>query len=642
MKVNAVRPYVGDWPNDITRLQPVPLRRVKIGGFLGRRVNKNVTSLLAGLKSPIPRAFEALAAGETPGEDNLRPAADSELYKWIEGMAYATVYDSSPELACELDRIVHLVVRQQKPDGYINTQVPPLERLDMRTQPHLYDLYIAGHFFEAAVAHFRATGQSTLLNSACRWADWFISQYKAGHPYFAKVGEAEHPEAELALIRLYRATGKKRYLDFAVTLTNMSRVAEKVAELWCGAKKLHAVRSGYLLSARAELYLETGKPEFLGHLEALWNELVSTRLYVAGGIGYMENIPELPYDLPQTVHNPHMPYMDIAETCASVAMMMFTWRMHAILGESRYFDMIETILYNHFLGALSLDNLGIFYYNPLKLVGDQVGRTDHGGCRSCRTMLPQIHSPGCCISNVWRFLAALPEYLFCADKKGLFINLYTSSTLEHTLPNGTLVKIVVRTDYPHDGKITIRVFCDQPVSFALRLRVPGWCMRALLRVSDEGEKQLEGGSYVTIDRTWQNEDTVDLVLEMAVRMLFLRHEIRSEAGCVAFARGPLVYCLEQEDVEIPIERIRIPLHPDDVPQVGVRWRPNLLAGVNVLHAPAVVSPASQNKTSLYFEAEGSLPATDVPLIPFYARANRSKSSRWVTLIPQGPAVKNNE
>jgi len=640
MNAKELHAYVGDWPNSISRLCPIPLTRIKVGGFLGRRVNKNITSLLAGLKSPIPRAFEALAAGETPGEGNIRPAADSELYKWIEGAAYATVYNGSQELACELDRIVRLVVAQQKPDGYINTQVPPLERLDMRTQHHLYDLYIAGHFFEAAVAHFRATGQRVLLDSACRWADWFIAQYEAGHPYFAKSGEMEHPEVELALIRLYRVTGIKRYFDFAVALTNMSKVSEKVAELRCGAKKLHVVRCGYLLTARAELYLETGKQEFLEHLEALWNELISTRLYITGGIGYIENIPQLPYDLPQTIHNPHMPYMDIAETCASVAIMMFTWRMHAILGKSRCFDMIETTLYNHFLGALSLDNLGIFYYNPLKLIGNQVGRTDHGGSRYYRTRLPQIHSPACCISNVWRFLAAVPEYLFSVDEKGFFVNLYTSSTIEHLLPNGVFVKLVINTEYPHNGKITIRVFCDQPSSFLLRLRVPGWCMQASLTVSEEEEKQLEGGSYVTIERTWKNEDTVKLVFEMPVRMLFSLPEVQSNTGCVAFARGPLVYCLEQEDTEIPIEQIHIPLHPDEVSRVQVRWRSDILGGVNILHIPVVVSPAPQNKTSSYFEAKGLFSPTNVPFIPFYARANRSRSSGWTTLIPQGPAVRN--
>ena len=194
--------------------------------------------------------------------------------------------------------------------------------------------------------------------------------------------------------------------------------------------------------------METGSEEMLRHLPGLWDELVDTRMYVTGAIGsHGEQISQEPYDLPHTRDNPNR---SMGETCASVAMIMFSWRMHAITGDSRYFDVIENTLFNHYLGAIALNGLGTFYYNPMRVVGDQSKKTDHWHRpATARCMLPEVNRTSCCMPNCWRFLGALPEYIFSYDEKGLLVNLYTSASVRHVLTDGREIDLSVDTQYPH-------------------------------------------------------------------------------------------------------------------------------------------------------------------------------------------------
>ncbi|MCC7155645.1 MAG: glycoside hydrolase family 127 protein, partial [Bryobacterales bacterium] len=208
----AAAAVASDWPVSFARCHPVPLRNVETRGFLGDRVTRNGASVLRGVETPLPRGFEARAAGAEPGPETRRLAADSDLYKWMEGAAYMLAITGDKEIEHQLERIGALVIKNQKPDGYINTQVPPALRFDPKIN---HDLYTAGHFFEAAVAHYRATGRSTLLNAARRWADYLIKEYESGNPYFQTIAQREHSEYELGFLRLYRATGDERYLNLA-------------------------------------------------------------------------------------------------------------------------------------------------------------------------------------------------------------------------------------------------------------------------------------------------------------------------------------------------------------------------------------------------------------------------------------------
>jgi len=603
-----------DWSLEHGRCQPVPLREVNVSGYLGNRINRNTASVLAGMESVITKGFEAQVAGKPLPSEANRLAADSDLYKWLEGACYVFARTGNKEVKDAIDRIAAMIIKCQHDDGYINTQVPPKKRFDPSVR---HELYIAGHFFEAAVAHYRVTGQRNLLDAARRWADYLISEYQNGNPYYTTTALREHSEYELGLLRLYRATGEKKYLDFSETLTKeLCKVGPKVADIKAGGG-LHAVRVGYLLTGMADLYLETGSEEMFRYLPELWDELVQTRMYVTGAIGsHGESISKLPYDLPHTRDHPER---FLGETCASVAMIMFSWRMHGVFAESRYFDVIENTLYNHYLGAISLDGKGTFYYNPMRMVGDLSDKSDHGHKpASSRCMLPKLNRTSCCITNCWRFLGALPEYIFSCDREGLFVNLYTTSSVNHTLPGDRAISLSVETKYPHDGNVKVRFEGKKPTSFKLRLRIPGWCKSATAMLPGEKEKSVAPGRYLVIERLWKSGDTVELKFEMPVRVVESDPRVKANAGQIVFARGPVLFCLEKEDVDFPVEQATVAIDLKDVEkQVEVKWHEDLLDGIHTLSVPGKVG--------------GRM--VKLKLVPWSVRANRSEDSRWVIFLP---------
>jgi uncharacterized protein len=603
---------VADWPKGNAKCLAVPLTEVEVHGYLGRRIDRNVGSLLLGLKSPIPDGFIAVVAGTEKPEYRL--AADSDVYKWLEGACYVFKRTGDQEIKKAIDYIAGLIARCQHDDGYINTQVPPKKRWDPTVR---HDLYIAGHFFEAAAAHFRVTGETNLLDVACRWADYLIDEYENGNAYFKTDAFKEHSEYELGFLRLYRATKNRNYLDFSITLTQkLCKVGPKVADIKAGGG-LHAVRVGYLLAGMADLYLETGSKEMLQYLPGLWEELVDTRMYVTGAIGsHGEHISAEAHVLP---HSRNHPDRSMGETCASLAMIMFSWRMHAITGESHYFDVIENTLYNHYLGALALNGLGIFYYNPMRVVGDQSEKTDHyHRPATARCKLPEINRTTCCMPNSWRFLGALAEYVFSYDEAGIFVNLYTSATVRHVLADGREIALVVDTQYPHTGDVEIYFAGKTPTSFNLRLRIPGWCKSAAAEWPGQKKRSVKSGEYLEIDRMWNNGDAIHLQLDMPVRMVLPDGRVEANAGQVVFARGPILFCLEKEDVDFPVDAACVAIRPEEVEKhVEVEWHQDLLEGIHVIRVPGRVD----GKT------------VDLKLIPWSVRANRSEESRWVIFLP---------
>ncbi|MHC4914274.1 MAG: glycoside hydrolase family 127 protein [Planctomycetota bacterium] len=600
--------------------RPLPLSDVKVGGFLGAwRGRNNRESLLAGLEGALRERFEKLSRGEDPGKEG-RLASDSDLFKWMEGCAYALVTDpDNAKVREELERTVDMVIAAQREDGFLTSRVGE-EAAPFTLRNH--DLYCCGHYLEAAVAHFGATGSHRMLESACRFADFYLRKWQEGHEYFdARVGEREHAEIELALVRLHRATGERKYLDFAMAVTDMATLAPRVRDLWIGGGKTHCVRVGYYLAACAEIYADTGEERYREPLEPLWEEIVSTLTYVTGGVGTGEKFPFSPFELPQRG--------DIAETCASIAMIMWGRRMHGLTGEAKYFDAMETALYNNVLGALSLDSRGIYYYQPLFTPRSGAdGRHWPGGSRA-RVSLPELHRTSCCFPNIWRFLPALGEYLCSTSDSGICVNLYSSSTVGFRSPSGETVALEVETDYPHDGSVKITVDAEQPARFDLRLRIPAWCPGSSVTVNGERTGNPVPGYYVKIERAWQGSDVVELDLPMRAEALRSRPEIADNAGQVAFRRGPLVYCLEDLDAQgIDLERVVL-LSEEAIEG----WEPGLLGGVHALQAQVAESscPDEPYPPSGSF---GTGPARTVKLVPFCARANRAEDPAWRVWLPK--------
>jgi len=300
-------------------------------------------------------------------------------------------------------------------------------------------------------------------------------------------------------------------------------------------------------------------------------------------------------------------------------MIMFTWRMHAITGESRCFDVTENALYNHYLGAIALNGQGTFYYNPMRMVGDQSGKTDHSHTPpTARCMLPEINRTTCCMPNCWRFLSALPECVFSYDEAGLFVNLYTSATVNHALTDGREIALSVDTQYPHEGDVEVRFDGERATPFQLRLRIPSWCESARAERPGQREQSVKGGDYLVIDRTWREGDTVQLRLDMPVRMIPPDRRVKANAGQVVLARGPELFCLEKEDVDFPVEKASVAIRPEEVKgRVDVTWHPDLLGGIHMLGLPGLVDGEE----------------VELKLVPWSVRANRCDTSRWVIFLP---------
>ncbi len=492
-----------DWPAVHAHSQPIPIEAVAIEGYLGRRIDQNLDSLLAGLASPVVRYFESSVEGRQQVEEEaIRLAADSDLYKWLEGASYVFVRSGDSRLKASIDRMAVLILQCQERDGYINAQKEHKDRFD-----------------------------------------------------------------------------------------------EKVCH---------------------DLYLETGREDLLQHVPGLWDEIVDSRMYVTGAVAsHGESFSPEPFNLPHTqLENKDR---SLGETCASIAFILYSWRMHAITGESRHFDAIENTLYNHVFGAASLDGMGTFYYNPMRMVGDLNEHTDHWHRPvSSRCMLPKVNRTSCCMTNLWRFLGALPEYVFSFDPNGVSINLYTSASVTHGLPDGRRIDLTIETEYPHQGEVSIRFDGEEPTPYNLRLRIPGWCSAATVDWPEEKKQGIAGGCTFEIDRTWEKGDTVQLALDIPVRMILSDARVVANTGQVVFARGPVLYCLEQEDVQFPVEQAAVALDPADVSErVRVEWCPDLLSGIHTLRLPGLVDGEP----------------TEFTLVPWSVRANRSENSRWVIFLP---------
>ena len=605
--------FAADWPDNETRCRPVPLDKVIVGGFLGKYVNQNLDSLLFAFESALFDGFNAKASGNVPDSRSMRLAADSDVYKWLEGASYVLARTGDEELKKVVGNVVSLILTCQDDDGYINTQVPPGTRFDPKIN---HDLYVAGHFFEAAAAHARATGRKELLQAACRWADYLISEYEKGNSYYGTVGERQHSEYELGFLRLYREAGDPKFLDFTATLARMCKVGPKVIDVHAGAGALHAVRFGYLMSGLADLFMETGDESRYRHLSGIWRELVETRSYVTGAIGsHGETLSTEPFDLPHTRDNPDR---TMGETCSSIAMILFSWRMFSITGKSEVYDVIERILYNHVFGALALNGMGSFYYNPMQVIGDLTGKTDHWHVPACtRGMLPEMNKTFCCMPNCRRFIGALPEYVFSYTPGELYVNLYTSSSVQVVSSSGNAMQFSVETGYPHEGKVVVKCSGGSG-ELTLRLRIPGWCKKADIELPDETTASAGPGTFYDLKREWEEGDTVILKLPMPIRIIEPDPRVEADKNQVVFARGPLVYCLESEDLDFSIEQARVICRPDEVEsRCQMKWNKDMFGGVHTISVPGTDGTRDINMT----------------LIPWYCRANRGDDSRWICHIP---------
>lgn len=524
-------------------INAVDFSHVKIeDGFWSPRLEKHITATLPVCIDQIEnqtgriRNFENAAKGE--GEHSGIFFDDSDVYKALEGMAYALVNHPDPALEQKADEWIDKFAAAQQPDGYINTFYT-LTGLDNRwSNMDKHEMYCAGHMTEAAVAYYQATGKRKLLDVAIRMADHMMSVFGPGKRDWVP----GHEEIELALVKLYQVTGEQKYLDFANWLLeerghghgSMGNEGTWNPTYYQDDKPVkemsdiagHAVRCMYLYCGMADVAALKHDTAYIAAMNRLWDDVVLRNMYVTGGIGSSasnEGFTE-DYDLPNLEA--------YCETCASVGMVFWNLRMNQFTGDSKYIDVLERSMYNGALAGISLSGDRFFYVNPLESKGDH-HRQAWYGC-------------ACCPSQISRFLPSIGNYLYGTSKEAIWVNLYIGSTATIPVEKGEIT-LKQQTRYPWDGAVKLTVQTATPMQKEIRLRVPGWCHQYQLAVNGQAVEAAEEKGYAVLNRTWQAGDEITLHMAMPVEQVAADPRVKANDGKRAIQRGPLVYCMEEID-----------------------------------------------------------------------------------------------
>lgn len=486
---------------------------------------------------------------------------DSDVAKVLEGMANALAIHKDAELEQEADELIDLIVSSQQSDGYLNSYFSQIDTEKRWTDlSWAHELYCAGHLIEAAVAYYEATGKRKMLDSMCRYADYIESVF--GREDGKKHGYPGHPELELALVRLYHATGNRKYLNLSKYFIDergqepnyfvqenkdnanvlVNRQAHEPLRNQTEAVG-HAVRAVYLYSGMTDIAAETGDESLRDACIRLWESITERKMYITGGIGskWQGELLGDDYFLPNDTA--------YAESCASIGLVYFASRMLNLEGGVKYADIIEKALFNGAISGLSLDGDKFFYSNRLDIdvSGNEVKLPDH---------LSKVRLPwfvcSCCPTNYCRFIPSIGQWLYSYAEDSISINIPVQSSLD--VKTG---KLRVESNYPWDGKIKIAV--ERGGDFSLRLRVPGWCCKAAFAVNGKKIKpEIENG-FAVIRRKWNSGDTVEYELDMPVMVMRARSEVSNNIGKIALQRGPIVYCLESTDNPVPLSSIIVPV-----------------------------------------------------------------------------------
>jgi DUF1680 family protein len=589
-----------------------------------------------------------IAAGQEEGRHRGPAFNDADVYRWLEAVAAVYAVTRDAELDRLMDGVIATIGQAQRADGYLHTPVLIRQRNGDRDarpfqDPLGFETYNMGHLLTAACVHHRATGKVNFLAVARKTADYLCATFTHPTPQLARC--AICPSHYMGMVEMYRTTRAPRYLAMARkfldlrdlvadgTDDNQDRIPFRQQTQAAG----HAVRANYLYAGAADLYAETGDRSLLVPLLAVWDDLAATKLYVTGGCGalYDGASPDgakeqkqirrvhqaygRAYQLPNsTAHN---------ETCASVASVLWNWRMLQVTGQARFADALERVLYNAALGGVSVDGKAFFYTNTLRQL-DQMP----AALRWSRTRQPFLSS-FCCPPNIVRTVAEASSYAYGRSEKGIWVNLYGSSVVTTQLADGAVLKLTQETDYPWDGRVKLTLDAVPKGAYSVLLRIPAWARSATLTVNGTPEmKAPEPGMYHEVRRTWSPGDTLELRLPLRAQLLQAHPLVEEARNQVAVKRGPIVYCLESADLPTGVAVL------DVVLPHGLELRPRhdgkLLGGVTVLEGRAEAISESAWGKDLYRELGSTAGRSiDLRLIPYYAWGNRGRSEMtvWIPL-----------
>ena len=631
--------HVTDYP-----IQPVAFTQVHLtDDFWKPRLETNATVTIPYILNECRKNKRIdnflIAAHKKKGAMSTYPFDDTDLYKLIEGASYSLQEKYDAKLDRELDTLIQIIGEAQEPDGYLytfrtahNTKMIDWMGTKRWEKDSIlsHELYNCGHLYESAVAHYAATGKKTFLNIAIKNADLLVKTFGPDklHEY------PGHQVVELGLVKMYRATGKKQYLDLAKFFLDArgphgdayNQANKKVVDQTEAVG--HAVRAAYMYTGMADVAALTNDEGYLDAIDTIWSDVVLRKLYITGGIGATGGGEAFgaAYDLPNM--------SAYAETCAAIGNVFWNQRMFLLHGDSKYMDVLERTLYNGLLSGISLSGNRFFYPNPLASVG-QHQRSAWFDC-------------ACCITNMTRFLPSMPGYIYAQNANDLYVNLFVSNNATIKLKS-TDVKLIQETKYPWQGAVTIRVEPAKTSDFAMHIRIPGWARNEPVTGSDlysfmnddathipvyvNGEKvnyTMQKG-YAVINRSWKKGDEIKIDFPMNVEKITANQKVKADVGRLALQRGPLMYCIEgvdQKDSGVQS------LVADTSAVINAIYKPDVLNGITELHFTGYetrkdsVQNISENKQT-------------ITAIPYYSWNNRGAGEMevWIPYSADGAKPK---
>lgn len=492
---------------------------------------------------------------------------DSDVFKALEAIAYSLKNNPDSALERKADEWIDIIAAAQQPDGYLNTWYTLSDITKRYTDMSMHEDYNAGHMIEAAVAYYYATGKRKFLDVSIRWANHFDNLFGPSKRHWV----TGHQELELALVKLYKVTSDKKYLNLADWLLSERGHKNAVGYTWTEWKDTayaqdlvpvkmqskitgHAVRAMYMYTGAADVAAQTGDTGYLSAMQRVWKDVVYKNMYITGGIGSSGSNEGfgIDYDLPNE--------QAYCETCASVGMVFWNQRMNALTGDAKYMDVLERSLYNGALDGLSLTGDHFFYGNPLGSSGKNARREWFG--------------TACCPANIARLIASLGDYIYAKDQESIYINLFVGSETNINL-KGKEIAVKMETNYPLDGNIQITLNPSVSNSFRVLLRKPGWAsntvvpgnlytfasfngLQPTLLVNGKPASVTEENGYYIIQRQWKKNDIISYQIPMEIKRVISNDAIKTNQNRMALERGPLVYCVEGADNDGKAYNILLP------------------------------------------------------------------------------------
>lgn len=593
-----------------------------------------------------------IAAGREEGGFYGMVFQDSDVGKWLEAVAYLLETQRDSALEDIADEVIELLIAAQRADGYLNTYFLLKEPgQEWSNLAECHELYCAGHLIEAATAYYRATGKRKLLDAVSRYADYIASVFGTGPGKLH--GYDGHQEIELALVKLFHATGEKKYLELGrYFLEQRGQQPHYFEEEWerrgrtlhfpelsmvhdhlysqshlpvreQATAEGHAVRLVYMCTAMADIALETKDAGLLAACRKLWDNIVNRRMYITGGIGSMEQGESFTadYDLP--------PDLAYAETCASVGLIFFARRMLALDHHRKYADVLERALYNTVISGMSLDGTRFFYVNPLEVYPEVLGKNKN--YKHVKAERQGWFTCACCPPNVARLLASLGDYMYSAQGDTLYVELYIGGQLE-TVINGLPLRLEQHSSYGTDGNVRFVVDPEQEREFTIALRLPDWSNEAIVSINGQANTYSGGSAdgYIHLTRSWASGDAIEVCFAMPVQRMKGHPHIRQTFSKVALQRGPFVYCLEEADNGKRLYQLRLAAGR----AYTLAGEPGFPAGIQTLSVPGIrAQPEGEWPAEGLYSSGASWTGREVQLkfIPYFAWANRGagEMSVWI-------------